>query len=250
MKNETKDNLALFSAACRYNSGRHFLDSGGANGRHWQKPWQPKDAPAVTVDDYGATINTAHFLAEHLEVDLKIQKKFDGWARRPENKELSWFEAGEKYALEELRLEQLGRGNSYNEENDLSQVYVWEVYAREMKRDWLFADDDILTVIYVHTGADVRGGYSYPLFCRPRGEYSIPVDLCAEFVVIEERNTGKEPCDLHEEWLCGYYPYPWSQVMDDCKRMFFPDGREPDTFLAAHRDGGAVKVQAVFRECY
>jgi hypothetical protein len=35
-KRET--DLEIFAKLCRYNSGRHFLDSGGDYGRHFEKP--------------------------------------------------------------------------------------------------------------------------------------------------------------------------------------------------------------------
>lgn len=244
---EKMNNIEYFSKAARHNSGKHFLDSGGANGRHWQKPNSPKDLPAVTVDQYGATIETAHLLDAFLEVDRKVQAQFDKWAALPENERLSWFEAGETFATKVLGLEQLARDNTYNSENDLSQVFIWEVYALETKSDWLFTDDDTLTVVYIHTGCDVRGGYSFPLFCRPKGEYSIPIDLQAEYYAFELKNTPLGSCDISERWQCGWSSYPWGQVEEDCKRMFFPKDREPDEFLVALKDGGAARVQASFR---
>ncbi len=245
-----KSNLDYFSDACRCKTGTHLLDSGGANGRHWQNPIQPKDTPPATVNAYGATINTAHFLADHMEVERKIQNEFLTWAALPENENLSWFEAGERYATEVLGLTQSARDNVYNSENDLSQVYIWEVYNPEQPSDWIYADDDTLCLIYVHTGADVRGGYGTPIFCKPRGEYSIPVDLCAEYVIDEERNTGKDRFDLCENWRNGYSSYPFGQVESDSKRLFFFCERQPNEFLAALKDGGSVRVFAEYQECY
>ena len=244
-----KSNLEYFSDACRCKTGTHFLDSGGVHGRHWQNPRQPKDMPPVTVDDYGATINTAHFLAEHMEVERQTQDEFFTWAALPENEKLSWFEAGERYATEVLCLTQSARDNTCNNESDLSQVYIWEVYNLEEPSDWIFADEDTLVLIYVHTGADVRGGYAYPVFCKPRGEYSIPVDLCADYIVVEERNTGKELFEICDNWRQGYSSYPFGEVESDCKRLFFFCERKPNEFTAALKDGGAVRVFAEYPYC-
>lgn len=246
--NAENTNLELFSKAARYNSGRHLLDSGGSNGRHWQKPFSPSDRPLVTVDEYGATINTARFLADHLKVDTEIQDQFDAWAALDENRELSWFEAGEKFAAEVLELEQRARDNTYNGESDLDQCYVWEVYDCEGHSDWICAEDSTVTVIYIHTGADVRGGYAYPLFTRPRGEYSIPVDLCAGFYCIEERGTGQSTEEVCDHWQIGYSQYPFGELEKDCERFFF--GKDCDTFLVKLKSGGVAKVCAEVSTCY
>lgn len=39
-------------------------------------------------------------------------------------------------------------------------------------KDWYYSDD-VVIVLYVHTGADVRGGYSPPLF----GKWTMECDL-------------------------------------------------------------------------
>ena len=220
------DSFDVFAKACRHNSGTHMLDSGGAYGRHWQKPAiARKDNPAVIDvwrDEITGTIETAHFLAEHLEVDSDVQTQFDTWAADQDG---SWFELSERFATEVLGLVQRGRDNVYNQDNDLTQVFIWEVYTPEDDgRDWIYADD-ALTVIFVHTGCDVRGGYSAPVFCRTRGEYTVPVDVCAEFYVIDARDENGEVMDsekwrLDEKWRAGYSAWPAGQLREDVARVF------------------------------
>lgn len=243
--------IETFAKAARYNSGSHPLDSGGAYGRHHENPTSPADLPLVTLGEYGATINTAKFLAEHLDVDNDLQDRFDRWAKEPENDDLSWFEAGEKFATEVLGLVQRARDNTYNQESDLSQVYIWEVYTPEQdcNGDWLCCDDDTLTVIYIHTGCDVRGGYSYPLFCRPQGEFAVPLDLCAGYYAYEN-NADRDSCDISEKWQVGYSSYPFGEFDDDCKRKFFFTGRQPDECIAVLNDGTACKVVAEASVCH
>lgn len=221
------DSFDVFAKACRYNSGTHMLDSGGAYGRHWQNPAiERKDNPAVIDvwrDEITGTIETAHFLAEHLEVDSDIQAQFDTWAAEQDG---SWFELSERFATEVLGLVQRGRDNVYNHDNDLTQVFIWEVYTPEDDRahEWIYSDE-ALTVIFVHTGCDVRGGYSAPVFCRPRGEYTVPVDVCAEFYVIDARDEDGEVMDaekwrLDEKWRAGYSAWPAGQLREDVARVF------------------------------
>jgi hypothetical protein len=58
--------------ACRAPSGKHFLDSGGDDGRHWQKPAIDKDHAVVSWDPRfkDATLHTGPFLVEWAGDDL------------------------------------------------------------------------------------------------------------------------------------------------------------------------------------
>jgi hypothetical protein len=222
------NNLTTIAKAFRHNTGKSFLDSGDHYGRHYEKPPITDETPLVSIDiwgtDVGATIDTARFLAETCEVDTELQNQFDKWVELEENSELSWFEAGEKFATEVLGLQQLARDNTYNGENDLSQTYVWEVYADEDDGDWIY-NDDALMVVYAHTGCDVRGGYAYPLFLRCQGDYSIPMDLVAEFFITDARLNGEDLEDetcrgLDEQWQCGYTSNPAYHMSKDIERIF------------------------------
>jgi hypothetical protein len=247
-----QDNLATIAKAFRHNSGKHFLDSGDYYGRHYDKPPITEQTPLVSIETWGnsevnATIDTARFLDETCEVDSEIQSNFDAWAALEENSELSWFEAGETFATKILGLKQLARDNTYNGENDLSQTYVWEVYAGEDDGDWIY-NDDALMVVYAHTGCDVRGGYAYPLFLRHQGDYSIPVDLVAEFGIVEGRRDGeelsREECqELDEEWQCGYSSNPSYHMSKQIERIF-GFTKTVDTVVVKLKSGEIVKIAA------
>ena len=100
---ETKEsNLDTFLRYCRYDSGRHFLDSGGAYGRHHEKPAIAKNCPPVVCEarniswkgetrvDVCATIETGHFLADKLNIDREVQTQFQDWAAERDE---TWFES-------------------------------------------------------------------------------------------------------------------------------------------------------------
>lgn len=261
--------LALFAAACRENTGRHVLDSGSAYGRHWEQPAidVSPEAPEVTVSLYGngadgkpvsvsACVETAHLLAGAFTLDRRVQRIFDRWAARKTNADLDWFAAGDKFCREVLRLNCHARDNVYNGENDLSQVYVWEVWTgNERESDWIYADDP-LTVLYVHTGCDVRGGYGRPLFCRSNGEFAVPVDLCAEFRAIEGTDANGAPLDwtaletVSEKWQSGYSRHPSGEVERALARVLvFPGTGEgesgcPAEFVAVLHTGETVRIAA------
>ena len=245
---KTKDtNLEHFSKAARNNTGSHFLDSGDAYGRHHENPVCPSDIPLVQFSEYGSEINTAKFLAEHLEVDEKLQKEFMKYAVLPENLDESWYYNTRSFMNLKHGLRQRCEGNSYNQDNDLSQNFIYEVYDDGTNNDWYYAGDSTVTVIYIHTGCDVRGGYSYPLFTRPVGDYAFPSSLCAEYHCIEERggDCGDYPDLISEKWSTGYTSYPFGELEQDCKRFFIFSKGEPDTFIAKLKEGALAKVVAL-----
>ncbi len=237
--------------AFRHNTGASILDSGSAYGRHHERPPIQEETPAITIDvwhnDITATIETAHFLAEQTEVDFELQERFEEWASQEENSDLSWFEAGEQFATEVLRLQSLAKDNTYNSESDLSQCYVWEVYAEEDRGDWIYADDSLL-LVYAHTGCDVRGGYAYPLFLRSTGDYACPMDQTAQFYASEGRLNGEEIDEhdlraLDEQWGNGYSSCPSYQLSKEIDRVF-GFTKTNDSVVVKLKSGEIVKVIA------
>ena len=174
-------------------------------------------------------METAHFLAEWGEVDSGLQKGFESFEPSPDG---SWFEDAEEFMREVRGFVQIQRDNVYNNENELSQVYVWEVYIPasacdeegHFKGDWLYCDDAV-TVFYIHTGADVRGGYGPPVFMRTSGDYSIPVDIVADYHPTDGRRAGveldwRELSEICENWQTGYSGWPSGEVSKDVVRIF------------------------------
>lgn len=252
MKTTNVNSLETFAAACRFNSGKSLLDSGDAYGRHWQKPAIALDCSPVIVRaeqrkhgaEVCATIETAHFLAEALKVDFELQSQFEDWAAEQEG---TWFELGERFATEVLGMTQHARDNVYNGENDLSQVFIWEAYSpNDHESDWIYAKDP-LCVIYVHTGCDVRGGYSKPLFCRSKGDYAVPVDYCAQFYAESGTDadgvelTEAELQDISDKWCCGYSSHPSYQVEKEIETVLECD-ESGQWFTAKLASGETVKI--------
>jgi hypothetical protein len=238
--------MRTFFDAVRENTGRHMLDSGDHYGRHHEQPPVAVDAPAVTWDkweDCSATIETAHFLTEAFEMRDDLNTQFDEWE---DEREGSWFDLGPEF-MRERGYVRHARGNVCNGENDLSQVYVYEVWGPEdgddKGGDWYYIDDAV-AVIYVHTGCDIRGGYTRPYFAEPKGDYAVPFDLSAEYY-IEGSNTLSDDAarEIDQEWTCGYSGYPFGAVRDRVKRWF------PWTFTETSRvalldTGDVVRIHA------
>ena len=211
--------------------------------------WQAHDGETYRGQIY-ATLETAHFLAEWGEVDSDLQKGFESFEPSPDG---SWFEDSQEF-MASKGFVQVCRDNIYNAENELSQVYVWEVYlpASECDSegnyngDTIYADDAV-TVFYIHTGADVRGGYGPPVFMRTQGDYNYPVDVVSSFYAVEGRREGadlawEDLANISEEWQAGYHSLPSSQVSKEVARIF-GFTQTPTSVCVLLNSGELVKVE-------
>ncbi len=249
MKAETM----TFAEACRENTGTHLLDSGDAYGRHHEQPPIPGNAPMIRGWPKGepATIETAVFLAEYYDILRDVQKDWEQWDEEQDN--LSWFESGQAF-MEARGYFQQARDNICNSENDMSQVWVFEVYTRRKNddREHVYNHDDTVVVLYIHTGCDVRRGYGRPIFCRAKAgiDYAFPADACAQYHVNKAWNGDGEEIDLHalrygidEKWQCGCSSYPYGQLEQDVK-TWHEETRTRDTVEVTLETGERVLVQA------
>lgn len=152
------------------NTGTHFLDSGGAYGRHWERNsklpadvsyWNAREEITFKAHIYGdylefdVTLDLYHFLKKALEYDEEMDRLFQTWDRlHPdltyEESIQSFIKAGK---ARHWRIDDYGIGYTYNEENNLSQDFVW--YAVDL-------DGDAYTFIQIHNGCDARGGFTAP----------------------------------------------------------------------------------------
>lgn len=162
------------------NTGRHFLDSGGAYGRSWQRNqatgmWQAKDwlatpeiwsdggfgekeeSPGVfTSTDAWPTLSTFHFLRGRLEFNSQLT----AWLIREGNRsDDAWLVSMEEWAEERHegdRNDYWGPGMgdyTYNRENLLSQDFQYSAFTYQ---------DQPYVALQIHGGADARGGFTAP----------------------------------------------------------------------------------------
>jgi len=137
------------------NTGRHMLDSGGAYGRHWEKNTGRTvqnflDAPAVNVDEWGATLDVFHYLLARVEFAPEMHAEFEEFAKR--DPEASWLQLCEDFPSE-YGFEVGQSFNTYNFENLLSQTLQGVTFS---------TGEDCFVLLQIHGGADVRGGYTAP----------------------------------------------------------------------------------------
>lgn len=188
-------------------TGASILDSGGANGRHWQlnagkqvTDWL--NEPRVTVDPrWGdVTLSVFHHVTEKATYCKELDVQFTAYAATQEN----------TYYLQDIEswLELIGGAveysdNSYNHESNLSQVIQYTAFSLGGVTGYV--------ALQIHQGADVRGGYTAPRIFQLDDEYA----LISEGITLhctEDRDHYLD-CSGGGEWIDhagGYKATPWS----------------------------------------
>jgi hypothetical protein len=149
------DTRSAVATMLKWNTGSHFLDSGGFGGRWWQ---MRRDAdldaePEAYLDEDGYHRNLYPFLVEHLRFDDRMQRIFDAFDFQLPT--FNYFEVLEKFC-KRYDILVTAMGNTYNEETVLRGGFQY--YELEL------AGGETCLAIMSHNGADIRGGYSKPFF--------------------------------------------------------------------------------------
>ena len=170
--NATRTESVIFEMLTE-NTGRHLLDSGGENGRSWQRNQSKsiedfRNEPRTVFDTkyYDATVSLFHHLTEKLTYSPAYTEEFNDWAG---NREESWLELMESFPVS-MGWKRLFTENSYNRESLLSQVIQYTVYD---------TGSELLVALQVHGGADVRGGYTRPRIFSIDSEYDLVMEWAA-----------------------------------------------------------------------
>ena len=181
------------------NTGTHFLDSGGENGRGWQKnktksieDFENEEEEVYQIDakykEIYRTVSVFHYLTNNLEIDEicqhfnSLQNAFNNWDADANVYGVS-FQAFE-YLQNNFDIEVQGSWNTYNGESDLSQI---------LQGANITINDDDYILIQVHNGADARGGYTDAKLLK------MDEDLIHEYL-----NEWKESSEIEEDIKEGY----------------------------------------------
>lgn len=161
-------------------TGRHFLDSGGAYGRAWERNqatgmWQAKDwlaTPEIwsdggfggeeesegveVTDDAWPVLSTFHYLRQRLDFNSQMT----AWLIRAEGgNDEPWYASMERWVES---VHEGGRDDywgpnmgdyTYNRENLLSQNFQYSAFTYH---------DEPYVALQIHGGADARGGFTAP----------------------------------------------------------------------------------------
>ena len=159
------------------NTGTHFLDSGGSNGRQWQRnqnksidDFYNEDEERYEFDkrynELERSVSVFHFLTNNHEID-EICEGFNKLNTKPDNWDANEFEIygtsleSWHYLHEFDEVEILHTFNTYNYDSDLSQI---------LQGSHLKINGDFYTLIQIHGGADARGGYTDAKLLK-KGDY-------------------------------------------------------------------------------
>jgi hypothetical protein len=176
------------------NTGTHFLDSGGASNRNWQrnqiktiKDFQDEPEATLSFDvsgddiDLDFNVSVFHKLSKVLD-ECKICKDFNSMKVNNWDSQnyMGVSKEGEKFlnSFGFSKLEDNETWNTYNWDNCFSQVVQGTNLISECSK---FGENYVL--IQIHQGADVRGGYTdAKLFIISDGldfnHYSVHDDSC------------------------------------------------------------------------
>ena len=213
-------NIQTVTKYTRQNTGSHFLDSGGAYGRIYDMPVMPD---RISWDKWGAaTISVTHMLAEYANVH-PLHRQFYKWDLAQEVN-LPWFESADAF-MRSRGYTCAARENTYNNEHDLDQNMVWEVWLPEWDAsgDWYYSDDAVV-VLFIHTGCDVRGGYSSPMFVTFDCEGAIPCHFSAHYWSADLSDEINERIGYgYSSWPLGELEkagYEWVGNFEGCEAEF------------------------------
>lgn len=238
----TETTESVLAGMLKENTGTHFLDSGGAYGRHWQRN-QVRDfeaekesslefEPSITVIH-----NTYHWLKERCHFEPELDALFHGEFLKevvdPDD-DKHWLELMEEFPEWLAKYEDedgdtiygvstgfYGEGepitiNTYNEEELLSQILQFKYFCNEQGE---------FIALQVHGGADVRGGYTKPrifsvghrseldifeykrasIYCT--GEDYLPEALALK--EFQENQTVIEGIDVQDIDFDGHHEHHW-----------------------------------------
>ena len=158
----SKTKIAIYEMLTE-STGKHFLDSGGNDGRHWQTNREKtifdfENEPDIIIEDVETdhpyrVLSVYHHLSDNLAYLEDETKYFNEWIKQ-EGRDNVLYDA-EDY-LEEFFGYDTQVINTFNEECDLTQTILF--VGGKMFRDNIIA-------LSIHNGADVRGGYTdYRIF--------------------------------------------------------------------------------------
>lgn len=200
MKYKQKDKInKVISSILRECTGTHFLDSGSAYGRNWEKNQQTnfEKTEPVKVDAWkecaNITLNVYHYLTAFLEItkeSYKMNKVFQRYINLPENGDKHYLELMEGFIESLEKVEgYCGITNTYNYDNILSQVLQYALFGCKGEQ---------FIILQTHNGCDVRGGYSQPTIFR----------LCdREYFIMAQRNINAS--DGENNWYSDDAGYHW-----------------------------------------
>lgn len=151
----------------RERTGSHFLDSGRAYGRHWEKnqrrDFENEGEAMVFIhadetgqpDEIYVLYNLYHYLSNFLIMDndtAYLNRRFKRFSYSEYMHDKNWLICMEVFLEDKLKVG-FSTHNTYNDTNLLSQIIQYSPF------EWESSD---YIILQIHNGCDVRGGYTDP----------------------------------------------------------------------------------------
>jgi hypothetical protein len=157
------------------NTGKHIGDSGGDNNRAWQRNQNKNflEEARVTIESDYQTVSTFHYLSEVLDTDQFSDKVNAFFKRKRKNSNIDahWVQSCFELLMQKYEDAIISTGtvvNTYNHENNLSQILLFVTFNYEGNK---------YTLLQIHGGADVRGGYTDTRCFKLNGYLTGNVDI-------------------------------------------------------------------------
>lgn len=196
--------MKTFKQLIRENTGSSLLDSGAVYGYQYNQP-APDYGIKIELDyrrnEVMTTIETSEFLDATLNQVDKLNDEFSAFI---EDKDGSYMDMVDQFA-EANGFKIVAEGNTYNEENDLSQSILFHYLLPDSvdDSDWYYKNE-LIVVVQTHNGCDIRGGYSSPVFCEPSCDSQEFLQFSCGYRVRDS--------DDHDEFSTGYSRDPSDQL--------------------------------------
>lgn len=161
------------------NTGIALMDSGGENGRAWQRNAGKsladfQNAPVATLEDEAhVSVSTFHYLTE--QAGLSLDALCDEYNRK---KVKDW--ESDIYGVSKA-------GRAWIDAHGFTVGESWNTYNGEWNGDATLQGTNLERVgshyilLQVHGGADVRGGYTDAKLFKLEDEYLRPPEACATY---------------------------------------------------------------------
>jgi len=217
-------------------TGSHFLDSGGTNGKngygrnHEKNQGRDFESEKATVlsfkySDIEVMHNVYHWLLERLEYAPEEDAIFNEFAKLEENKDKYWNQIMEEFPAylaektdSELS-EEGGNINTYNGEDLLSQTLQYNYFT---------TDHNSFVLLQIHGGCDVRGGYTKPVvFTEDLYECAMFDNAHASIFCDNGDDYHRWSTDDAYHWYDASYNIPEEQNLEDFEVVKIEDLEEP-----------------------
>ena len=117
MAKDKKVTKMMVTRMLKENTGKHFMDSGGSDGRAWQRNqarnFASEPVTVVSIGEHGIDFeySTYHWLSERLTYNPAMTAMLHAFAESPEQADCYWLQNMEDFA--DILHRDKGYGNSY-----------------------------------------------------------------------------------------------------------------------------------------